>query len=332
MDKKRQGYGPRVMFTLFLVSMLAPLSLSVRAGETQASAAFTEEDTIGLLTSAVDSTTPMGAAVTEGSETLKEEIPGNGDEIPGIEASTQERQEPEVFQEEGKPSELPFQEEGEVSEPTDSQEEGNFPEAEAVREAGNFPGAEAVREAGDFPEAGNQEETKDSAGFTRVIFVGDSRFVQMRNVAGENSHVWIAKVSQGYVWLTRKALSQIDEAVESGTKVLLNLGVNDTWDADAYIKLVNEKAAEWMEQGAQVYYASVNPVKDGRYVTVKDVERFNEKMQSGLDPEIGWIDSYSWLEETGYTLTDGLHFDNETSERLYRYYLEALGMESKDYG
>lgn len=311
MDKKRQGYGPKAMFTLFLVSMLAPLPLSVRAGETQTSAAFTEEDTIGLLTSAIKPAAPVDETAAEGLGTSEEEIPGKGDGLLGTDVSAKERGEPEAFQEEGK-----------FSEPLDFWKEGSFPESEVIREVGEFPRAED----------GNQEEAEASTDFNKVIFVGDSRFVQMRDAAEENPHVWIAKVSQGYVWLTRTAVFQIDEAVGSKTKVLLNLGVNDTWDADAYIELVNKKAAEWREQGAQVYYASVNPVRDGRYVTVKDVERFNDKVQAGLDPEIGWIDSYSWLEETGYTLTDGLHFDNETSERLYQYYLEALGMESKDYG
>ncbi len=265
MDKKRQGYGARVMLPLFLVSMLGPLSLSARAGETQTPAAFTEEDTIGLPTSSTEQMLPGTEALTAGLEIPTEKTLDGGKEVPG--------------------------------------EEENDPKPEGGEEA---------------------------AGVTRVIFVGDSRFVQMRDAAGDNSHVWIAKVSQGYAWLSREAVSKIDEAVESGTKVLLNLGVNDTWDADAYIKLVNGKAEEWREKGAQVYYASVNPVRDGRYITSKEVERFNDKMQAGLDPEIVWIDSCSWLKETGYTLTDGLHFDSETSERLYRYYLEALGTESKD--
>lgn len=288
MDKKRQGYGARVMLPLFLVSMLGPLSLSARAGETQTPAAFTEEDTIGLPTSSTGQVPPGTEALTAGLEIPTGEVPDGGEEVPGEE---------ETFP-------------GLALE-----EEGILPESAVLGEEENDP----------KPEGG-----EEAAGFTRVIFVGDSRFVQMRDAAGDNSHVWIAKVSQGYAWLSREAVSKIDEAVESGTKVLLNLGVNDTWDADAYIKLVNGKAEEWREKGAQVYYASVNPVRDGRYITSKEVERFNDKMQAGLDPEIVWIDSCSWLKETGYTLTDGLHFDCETSERLYRYYLEALGTESKD--
>ena len=35
------------------------------------------------------------------------------------------------------------------------------------------------------------------------------------------------------------------------------------------------------------------------------VSNFNRKLQARLSPEIHWIDSYSYLQGTGYTLTDG---------------------------
>ena len=60
-----------------------------------------------------------------------------------------------------------------------------------------------------------------------IIFVGDSRFVQMKNAVGENPYRWIAKGSQGYDWFVEEAVAQIDAAVQSGTKILINFGVND---------------------------------------------------------------------------------------------------------
>lgn len=172
-----------------------------------------------------------------------------------------------------------------------------------------------------------QEERKKGP---EIIFVGDSRFAQMQDAVGKNSYVWIAKVSQGYQWFSEEAISQIDEEVGYGTKILLNLGVNDTVHVNSYIRLVNRKAREWAEQGAEVYYASVNPVENGRYVTVKMVRDFNTKLKAGLDPEIHWIDSYSFLQKTGYRLTDGLHYGNDTYRRLYQYYLSVLDVEDKE--
>ena len=157
-----------------------------------------------------------------------------------------------------------------------------------------------------------------------IIFVGDSRFVQMKNAVGENPYLWIAKGSQGYDWFSGEAVAQIDAAVQSGTKILINFGVNDVGNEKSYAELVNRKAAEWEEKGAEVYYASVNPVEDGRYVTEEKVEKFNEKLQEDLNSAVEWIDSFSWLMENGYTLTDGLHFSSDTYEKLYAFYLDEL--------
>ena len=157
-----------------------------------------------------------------------------------------------------------------------------------------------------------------------IIFVGDSRFVQMKNAVGENPYRWIAKGSQGYDWFVEEAVAQIDAAVQSGTKILINFGVNDVANEEAYAELVNRKAAEWEALGAEVYYSSVNPVEDGRYVTEEMVEKFNAGLQEDLDTTVEWIDSFSWLTEDGYTLTDGLHFSESTYEKLYAFYLDEL--------
>ncbi|HJA92960.1 MAG TPA: hypothetical protein H9717_07560 [Candidatus Eisenbergiella merdipullorum] len=161
-----------------------------------------------------------------------------------------------------------------------------------------------------------------------IIFVGDSRFVQMKNAAGENPYRWIARGSQGYEWFSREAVPQIDAAVQEGTKILINFGVNDVANEEAYAELVNRKAGEWEEKGAEVYYSSVNPVEDGRYVTEEKVEEFNQKLQEDLSPEVEWIDSFSWLVEDGYTLTDGLHFSKGTYQKLYAFYLDQMLEES----
>lgn len=172
-----------------------------------------------------------------------------------------------------------------------------------------------------------QEEAQREYG-PAVIFVGDSRTVQMRNAVGENPYVWICKSSQGYNWFEEEAVPQIDEQAGYGTKILLNLGVNDVGNVNSYASLVNRKAQEWTQKGAVVYYASVNPVENGQFVTKKMVNSFNEKLKARLDPGIRWIDSYSWMMNTGYTLTDGLHFGNSTSRSLYQYYLSVLQVEN----
>ena len=164
-------------------------------------------------------------------------------------------------------------------------------------------------------------EVKNVSG---VILVGDSRFVQMQANVGENSCTWIAESGKGYNWFNENAIARIDGCVGKGSKILINLGVNDPGNLNNYLELVNAKAAEWTGKGAKVYYASVNPVWENPYVTEEQVQYFNSQMQSGLSGDITWIDSHSYLNTIGYKLVDGLHFNAETYQNLYAYYMSCL--------
>lgn len=164
-------------------------------------------------------------------------------------------------------------------------------------------------------------EVKNVAG---VILVGDSRFVQMQESVGENSCTWIAENAKGYNWLSENAIGRIDNCVGKGSKILINLGVNDTKNIQSYLTLVNAKAAEWTSKGATVYYASVNPVWENPYVTEEQVQFFNSQLHDGLSGDIHWIDSHSYLNSIGYKLVDGLHYSNETYQNLYAYYMSCM--------
>lgn len=164
-------------------------------------------------------------------------------------------------------------------------------------------------------------EVKNVAG---VIFVGDSRFVQMKNSVGENPCTWIAESSKGYKWLNDTALARIDNCVGKGSKILINLGVNDPGNIQKYLTLVNAKAEEWTSKGATVYYASVNPVWENPYVSEEQVVYFNSQLQSGLSGNVHWIDSHTYLNTIGYKLVDGLHYNSETYQNLYAYYMSCM--------
>lgn len=164
-------------------------------------------------------------------------------------------------------------------------------------------------------------EVKDVAD---VILVGDSRFVQMKNSVGENSCTWIAEGAKGYTWFNENAIARIDDCVGDGSKILINLGVNDPGNLQNYLTLVNTKAEEWTSKGATVYYASVNPVQQSRYVTEEQVQRFNSQLQNGLSDDVHWIDSHDYLISIGYELVDGLHYSKETYRNLYAYYMSCM--------
>ena len=156
-----------------------------------------------------------------------------------------------------------------------------------------------------------------------IIFVGDSRMVQMHDTVGNTGVFFVAENAKGYNWFRDEAIPQIDAHVGKGTKIVINLGVNDPGNIDSYIALVNAKAIEWKAKGAKVYYATVNPVSENPYTSQYQVDYFNEKLVNGL-VGVSIIDTSTFLRTNGYRLVDGLHYDGPTYVSLYNYLLGRI--------
>ena len=193
---------------------------------------------------------------------------------------------------------------------------------QAVAPAGQ-PAAEAVQSANTQQPVQPAPTPAPPKVVASTIFVGDSRFVQMHEAVGETGVTWICENAKGYKWFVENAIPRIDNLVGKGTKILINLGVNDTKHADNYINMVNGKAAEWTSKGATVYYASVNPCWENPYVTNDEVIAFNAKVSANL-VGVHWIDSYTFLTENGYRLVDGLHYSDDTSAVIYNYFITCI--------
>jgi uncharacterized protein YgiM (DUF1202 family) len=73
----------------------------------------------------------------------------------------------------------------------------------------------------------------DGAG---IVFIGDSRTVAMYNVTKDNNNLWVAAVGKGRDWFVNYGSIQADPYIVSGTKVVINLGVNDTRQVNKYGK------------------------------------------------------------------------------------------------
>ena len=156
------------------------------------------------------------------------------------------------------------------------------------------------------------------------LFVGDSRTVQMKTAVGSTDKAYVAKVGEGYSWFKNSALPQIPNYAGNGTTMIINFGVNDLANASKYIKLVNNNIDAWTAAGIKVYYAAVTPVKNCKTVSNDQIERFNAKLKSQLDPRITWIDGYSYLKQNGFSTGDGLHYNNSTYKSLYSYYMSVI--------
>ena len=208
---------------------------------------------------------------------------------------------------------------------------GSFddPQVPSVNESENSQTTE--EQAGtESPEEAAPEEGTPVVKPDRVVFVGDSRTVQMEMAVKYDSSVFsfIGESGMGYDWFAGTAVYRTEGKLGPyNTAVIINMGVNDLANVKRYAQLVNRKAAEWKLRGASVFYASVNPVNDG-YPTVSNamITEFNETLRSLLSDDVVWIDTYSYMMNNGYTATDGLHYDTNTYKDLYAYYLSILGL------
>ena len=159
---------------------------------------------------------------------------------------------------------------------------------------------------------------------TPLVFVGDSRTVQMQLAVGNTDKAYIAKVGEGYSWFSNTALAEIPHYAGAGTTMIINFGVNDLANASKYIRLINRNIDDWLNAGITVYYAAVTPVGEGASVTNAQIENFNAKMQSELDSRIKWLDGYNYLNQTGFSTPDGLHYSSATYKNLYSYYMSVI--------
>ncbi len=159
---------------------------------------------------------------------------------------------------------------------------------------------------------------------TPYVFVGDSRTVQLQMAIGSTDKAYIAQVGEGYNYFKNTALPAITDYAGSGTNMIINFGVNDLANASKYITLVNNNIDAWTEAGINVYYAAVTPVGNCSSVTNTQIENFNKKLQSELDPRVKWIDGYTYLTQTGFSTPDGLHYNKDTYKSLYSYYMSVL--------
>jgi len=189
------------------------------------------------------------------------------------------------------------------------------PASQPVADAAAQPAANAQTPAPAQPAA-----TVAPAG---VIMVGDSRCVQMQAAVGGGGCSWICENSKEYTWFVNTAIPKFDQYVGNGTKVVINMGVNDPEHYKDYVATINAKAAEWAQRGAKTYLVSVNPVWENPYTTQEQVDTFNANVP-GMLAGVTWIDTSSWLTTNGYRVLDGLHYDDPTYVNIFNLIMGSL--------
>lgn len=171
-------------------------------------------------------------------------------------------------------------------------------------------------------ESENAIDIVDQTEYADCIFIGDGRFFALQSVADMTDEDWMCSETGDYTWMSEQVFPAIDERIGKGTKVIINLGLNDLSNAVAYAALINNKAVMWEEKGAAVYFVSVGPVSEDSYISNQEIMDFNTYMYQNLSTS--FIDMYNWLVENGFETVDGQTYSELTNISIYGYLSEVL--------
>ena len=168
--------------------------------------------------------------------------------------------------------------------------------------------------------------TDDAASYDhRILFVGDSRTVGMKNALSDRvDHcITIAASGEGYEWFERSALGRIRRTLKRfpHLPVVFNLGVNDTESIDNYIRAYRSLMEEYPR--LDFWFLSVNPVtEDSILVPDQDVEAFNRILKEAFPDR--YLDCYTWLKKNNFECVDGVHYSEDTYLDIHDYTVKEL--------
>ena len=183
------------------------------------------------------------------------------------------------------------------------------------------------------------------------IFIGDSLFVEMHNIIGDNGDTYSASRGQGIEWLKDTGLPVVEDKIDANTNIIIGIGTNDLFNpsltdgqvdvdgvVEKYRKYFNAKAIQWIQSGARVYFISVGPFDDSkidkttRLVNNADAIKFNTNVRDKLKG-IRYIDIYSSIiddfnkKDPDLTREDGTHGTALLYSKRYTIIKKALGQE-----
>ena len=189
-----------------------------------------------------------------------------------------------------------------------------------------------------------------ASSYDRIYFVGDSRMVDTKRALGGSvpSNVqFVAKGQQGLSWFKSTGYRELLRAVSKRPRttrkaVVVNLGVNDLSNVDAYITYMSAVAKNLKRYNCKMYYLSVNPVNTAMiqrvgasYRTQAQVTLFNAKIYRNLcygrNKTFTYINTCTNLQTKGWIsnrynagIHDGLHYSNATYLKIFDYCMRVL--------
>lgn len=179
------------------------------------------------------------------------------------------------------------------------------------------------------PEAATAKKVK----YDKLIFVGDSRMVEMSDLVANDNLIYIAKRGVGVNWMQGTGYPKLLKTIkktEGKLAIIFFIGINDTYNVDRYISAFNSYYTTLKKKGCDMYYLSLTPTTTYPKTPSKStasVQAFNAKVKSGLKKGIRYLDIFSYF-KWGINSVDGVHYTDSSYSSIYTYCLRRL----KTYG
>lgn len=161
------------------------------------------------------------------------------------------------------------------------------------------------------------------------VFVGDSRTVGIEKSVINNdlysNCYFIGKIGSGIEYLENTAIFELEDYIANHDgneiNIIFNSGVNDLGNIDSYIAFHEEMQEKYSQsENIHLYFAAVMPVKENSIYPWnpttfnQEISDFNESMY--LLYGENFIDTNMFLQETGFSSSDGLHYSANDYERI----------------
>lgn len=195
---------------------------------------------------------------------------------------------------------------------------------------------------------------EESQKYDEVFFIGDSRIYGMElalngTYGGTPENVtYLCESGRSILWFqnnykTGRNFYQTISETPGRKAVIWNLGINDLIDGlndvsdsvEKYTETMTAMAQELQEFGCDFYFMSVNPVNENETASPNygsswpvrsaySVRLFNWKVRENTSEYFSYIDTFSYLTNTGFILYDGLHYGDSTYLKIYDKAIETI--------
>ncbi len=191
----------------------------------------------------------------------------------------------------------------------------------------------------------SNSQLKFSKKYDTVFFVGDSRTVGLQQTVEKakgktNKIKFFCQKSVTINWYreNKNAFLTMVKNTPGRKAIIFNLGVNNLryTDMNGYLESVTNTYAAIMQQteialrgyNCSLYFMSVNPLNNKETVSTNYggynwgnrppqwVRTFNSLLKNKLSG-FTYIDTYTYLTNTGYESNDGLHYTDATYRKIY---------------